>query len=32
MKRLLNRTLKEVRGEAVHGLVLVDRLEAVFTR
>jgi hypothetical protein len=32
MTRLLKRTLKEVRAEAVHGLVLVDRLEAVFTR
>ena len=32
MSRLVGGPLKKVREEAVHGLVLVDQLEAVFTR
>jgi hypothetical protein len=32
MQRLLHASLKNVEHEAVRGLVLVDRLEAVFTR
>jgi hypothetical protein len=32
MRRLVSGPLKNVRDEAVHGLALVDHLEAVFTR